>query len=383
MLTFSDFVDHVVAYGGSDASRQASVNHRRAVLNAYTQLPTVHDWSYYWDILRISTSASYSTGSLSYDHTGGATERRLTLTDGTWPSWAALGHVRINDVPYNVAARVSDTVLTLSEDSNPGADTTADEGYWSLLRDTYSLPIGFVAGDEVVTNEVGGVLQYVHPRDWSSSRRVNTGPGRPVIYTYTGDRTTYGRQVIHFWPPTDQVYAIDLLYRKRPRPMVYDRVEDGLVTVAADSTSLTGDGTRFLSNHVGSVIRLSLDSETRPTGNDGLNPAVFETLIAGYTSSGAITLTDAAPQAFSGVAYSISDPCDIEPHTHEVYFYRECERQFRNVSRTEATKQELVEYDLAIERAREADMKSTTPRAAMRRQTERSGLRYHPRGPDD
>lgn len=45
MLTFADLVDHIVSYGGSDATRQASQSHRLAVLNAYTMLPTIHDWS--------------------------------------------------------------------------------------------------------------------------------------------------------------------------------------------------------------------------------------------------------------------------------------------------------------------------------------------------
>lgn len=381
MLTFADLVDHIVSYGGSDATRQASQSHRLAVLNAYTMLPTIHDWSYFWKIYRIATSGSYNTGTVEYDHTGGAIERQLTLSGGTWPTWASLGHVRINDTPFVIQSRVSGTVLQLSAESNPGADLAAGTTY-TLLRDTYSMPENFVAGDEIVTNEVGGVIIYVHPRDWSSSRRVNSGPGRPQIYTYTGDITTYGRQVIHFWPPTDTVYNIDLLYRSKPRAMVYDRVEDGTVSVSSSGTTVTGVGTRFLSAHVGSVIRFANDALTAPTGQKGLNPFIFETLVTGYTSPTSITIQDAAPLDFSGVAYTITDPCDLEPSTHEVYFLRECEAQFRLITRMDTKRDEAVAYDLAIERAREADQKNMSPRAAMRYKTQRSGLKYHPRGPD-
>lgn len=382
MITFADLIDHVLAYTGVDATRASSQNQRRAVLNAYTLLPTVHEWSYYLDILRIATSASYSTGSLAYDHTGGATERRLTLTGGTWPAWAALGSVRINDIPYVVSARVSDTVLTLSSESNPGEDTTADEGDWTLFRDTYSLPENFIGGDETVTNESGGVVQFVHPRDWSSSRRVQTGPGRPVIYTYTGDRTNTGRQVIRFWPPTDAVYSIDMLYRRKPRAMVFDYITDGTVSITSGNNTLTGVGTRFRSDHVGSVVRLALDATEPPTGYKGLNPYIFETTIASYTSGTSVELTEAPTQDFSGVAYVISDPADIEPSTHEVYLLRECERQMRMVARMDTKRDEAVEYDLSIERARETDAKNTAPRASGRWQAGRSGLRYHPRGAD-
>lgn len=382
MLTFSDLVDHVLAYLGTAATRAQSENHRRAVLNAYSMLPTVHEWTYYWTIFRIQTSASYSTGTLAYDHTGGATERRLTLTGGTWPSWAALGHVRINDVPYDIEARVSDTVLTLSELSNPGADTTSDEGYWAILRDTYSLPANFTGGDETVTNEIGGVLNFVHPRDWSSSRRVNTGPGRPQIYTFTGDPTTYGRTAVRMWPPPDAVYNIDMLYRRKPRAMVFDQVDDGLVSVTAADATVTGDATRFAAAHVGSVIRLSSSADVAPTGPAGLNPAVFETTIASFTSTTSVELTDAPTQSLAGVKYVISDPADIDPVTQEQYLLREIEKHARLVARVEPLRQELAEYDLAIERAREADTKSTAPRAALRYKRERSGLKYFPRGSD-
>lgn len=382
MITFADLIDHVLAYSGTDATRASSQNQRRAVLNAYTLLPTVHEWCYYLDILRIATSASYNTGSLVYDHTGGASERMLTLTGGTWPSWAALGSIRINDIPYVVSSRQSDTVLILSAESNPGADLTSAEGRWILFRDTYSLPENFVGGDEIVTNENGGVLHFVHPRDWAGSRRVQTGPGRPVVYTYTGDRTTYNRQVIRLWPPSDAVYSLDMLYRRKPRAMVFDYVTDGTVSIASGDNTLTGVGTRFRSDHVGCVVRLALDATEPPTGYKGLNPYIFETTIASYTSGTSVELTDAPTADFSGVAYVISDPCDIETATHEVYLLRECERQMRMVARMDTKRDEAIEYDLALERARETDAKNTSQRAEMRWQAGRSGLRYFPRGAD-
>ena len=34
-------------------------------------------------------STAYLTGTVAYDHQGGTYDRLLTLTDGTWPAWAA------------------------------------------------------------------------------------------------------------------------------------------------------------------------------------------------------------------------------------------------------------------------------------------------------
>lgn len=68
----------------------------------------------------------YTTGTIIYDHTGnGSGERVVILTGGTWPALAATnGRISISGTWYDVAARVSDTVLQLNSgaSNNPGSD---------------------------------------------------------------------------------------------------------------------------------------------------------------------------------------------------------------------------------------------------------------------
>lgn len=69
---------------------------------------------------------TYSTGTVVYDHTGGANERQLTLTSGTWPTWAKLpGRIFINNDWYSLDTRVSDSIVTLRITDNPGSDVSS------------------------------------------------------------------------------------------------------------------------------------------------------------------------------------------------------------------------------------------------------------------
>ena len=136
MTTYKDLTDHLVDYLGSTVSGENERLARNAVQNAYRECCTTHRWAYYYAKGRLNTVAPYTTGTVAYDDTGGAYERLLTLTGGIWPSWAAYGHVLVNNVPYQIAERIDDTRVTLTEMTNPGADVAAGT--------TYSLRRGYV-----------------------------------------------------------------------------------------------------------------------------------------------------------------------------------------------------------------------------------------------
>lgn len=75
------------------------------------------------------TIFSYNTGTVSYDHTGGSSERLVTLSGGSWPAWLDTDcALTIAGVRYAIASVNSSTVLQLGADSstkaanNPGSD---------------------------------------------------------------------------------------------------------------------------------------------------------------------------------------------------------------------------------------------------------------------
>ena len=146
--SYHDVIDHLLDhFGGLEGGRNVKMA-KRAILAAYRSLPTVYNWSYYYKRGRVASVAAYSTGTIAYDHTGGTYERQATLTSGTWPSWAARGILRINDIDYDVHERISDTVVTLSVNSNPGADVASSTTY-TLSRDAYPLPFDFQSADQL------------------------------------------------------------------------------------------------------------------------------------------------------------------------------------------------------------------------------------------
>ena len=164
--SYHDIVDHLLDYfGGLEDGRNIKMS-KRAILSAYRQLPTLYNWSYYYKRGRVTSVAAYSTGTVAYDHAGGTYARQVTLTGGTWPSWAARGIVQISNVSYDVHERKSDTVITLSVNSNPGADLTAGTSY-KLSRDAYPLPVDFQSTDQLRNVTKNWTWQsYVSPGEW-------------------------------------------------------------------------------------------------------------------------------------------------------------------------------------------------------------------------
>lgn len=377
MLTYADMLDHVLAYAGTDAGANASARNRSAVQAAFATFPGKHEWAYLWTVGRVNTDAPYSTGTVAFDLTGGLYERMLTLTGGTWPTWAALGYVVIANIPYAVESRKSGTVLTIKPEMCPVADITAGTTF-DIRHDQYALPSDFVGVDEVVINDVGLVLEYQHPRDWSSQRRVNTGPAQPVAFSLIGANSTPGQMRLTLWPAPDSTYAVDFLYRRKPRTMVYADVSAGLASGTASGTTITGSGTAFLTQHVGSIIRLGADNQDAPTGIRGNNPAIFESTITTFTSATSVAVADSLPQDFDQVKYQISDPVDIEEVGMSEYILREMENQFRTLARMKKTDQDAQAYALAFTQALEADSRYSGRQASQRFQNRRSGFVHYP-----
>lgn len=363
LTTWNDASNRVLDYLGENATKLAVRDAKRTVLDAYRELATAHRWSYFYNSLRIDTVASYTTGTVSYTHTGGAFERLVTLTSGTWPSWAANGKIVINSIVYEVATRESNTQLTLSVNKNPGANVAAGTSY-TLYRDTFPLPVDFVSADEFVNGTNNAELEYVHPSHWH--RRQHTAPhvATPTQYTFMGSNDHLGAMAVAFYPPPDAAYALDAVYQRRPRPLLVEDYHAGTVTNTANSTTITGTGTTFTSGHVGSVIRLSANNVDLPTPLWGANPYVQERMITGFTNATTITVDSAIATAYTGVKYLISDPLDIEEGAMMTALWRCLEKQ-GTIARIMKNQMEAERAWLqALLAAREADSRNFARRVA-------------------
>lgn len=378
--TYADVVSHLMDYLGAATDGAAERAARMAVQNAYKELPTLRRWNYFYQRGRIATVAPYTTGTIEYDHTGGTYERQVTLTSGTWPTWAAQGCLVIDNVVYDVAERKSSTVITLTPAANPGADVAALTTY-TLYRDTYPLPVDFQAADLMQNIGHALLVTYQKPGTWMGMQSIFHGPATPRCYTVTGDPNYIGALAARFFPPPDQAYNFDFIYTRRPRQLDFLEIVAGTVSVTSGSTTVTGSGTAFASLHAGNIIRFSDTNTDKPTGLGGTHPATLTRAVQSVTTATTLVLDADPQQNLSGVAYSISPPIDIEEGAMWTFFLRLCERHMRIIKRMKTTADEERQYREAQILAYEADSRDYSPRAAGDAIYHRSRLDM-PAGPD-
>lgn len=349
MTTFDDLVRYCMTYLAKDASSVPDA--KKIVLQAYRAIANKREWSYFKRFLRLNTVMFQDVGTLQYTQS----TLTATLTGGTWPTWAPLGTLRINNVWYNINAIIDSTDIKLSESNNPGVDLPAGT-YYALYQDMYPLPYDFVSIINMEWSAGTNCPAYIDPEEWSNLSTLVTGPAAPYYYTIYGDRRYYGLRQLRFYPPPDLVYPLNIIYNGRGRPMHIQNYNTGTASIMSGSTTVTGVGTVFTSSMIGAVIRFSENNVDYPTGYDDFNPAIVERVVVSVTNATTILMDQPADATLSAVLYQISDPCDIAQGAMENYLLREIDKQARLTMRSKTTGQEeQMEYDRALEEAQEAD----------------------------
>lgn len=380
LYTYKDAVDHALQYLGADVTTQSRADARAAVLKALNNLSKAHPWSYFYDRARINTVAPYSTGTVTFDLTGGTYERQLSLSGGSWPTWATYGNVVIGEVVYEVAEYISTSILTLAANNCPAEDVAAGTSY-RLYRDTYNLPVGFVSCDRMLNTSNGGYLSYVHPREWLERQRISLTTGQPTGWTLTGDPNYAGLLAVRFVPAPDAAYAFDALYQRQPRPLYIEEFKTGTVSVSSGTGTVTGTGTGWTSKLAGSVIRFG-DTTNYPTGLVGAYPYQYERVIMEVTSATALTLDGVIPENLVGVKYTISDPVDIEPVTMLTAFQRGVEREIAISKRMKDRDLAEQAWRMELTEAKSAEGRILERRAAGASPAYITRLADMPLGPD-
>lgn len=357
LTTYRDAIEHLLDYNGADVETHSERFARRAVQQAMTEMAGKRSWTYYYQHGRINTVAQQTDGTLEYDHTGGTYERMVTLTGATWPTWATFGCLRIGLNVYEIAEIKSSTVATLTSALNPGADIAALTTY-TLYRDTYPMPIDFLSADQVHDLSRSTTLTKMHPSEWLDSQRCWSNLSAPNFWTYMADPNYFGAIAMKLSPPPDQAYPLDYIYRRLPRQLNVSEYSVGRATCSTATTTVTGIGTAWSSKHVGSVIRFSDVASEKPTGIAGAWPFTVERIVVSVTNATTIVIDTFPNESLANVAYSISDPVDIEHGAMYSYFLRECERQLRIIRRIAANGDEERQHQQAFILACEADNRS-------------------------
>jgi len=364
LFTFQDAVHHCLDFIGGENSSQGIRHARIAAIDALRELHTASMWSYLYTLGRLVTSAPYSTGTIFYDHTGGTFERMITLTGGTWPTWAAYGTIVISGIPYDVDERKSDTVITLTDTANPGADVTAGTTY-NIYRDNYILPADYKSGFTFEANSQWHGMEYVHPKDWIFNRTRTSGAesGTPLIYTIMGDTDVKNRLGLRCYPFPAESLNYDYIYARKPIDLSIFEYKTGTVTTSAGSATIDGSGVSWNATMVGTVMRIkAVDTtvadgvaETGPLGFDRSAYYVHESIVKSVTDSDTLVLVDPIPETLSGVKYVISSLVDVEGQSMLTAFNRLLEKQIAIKMNMESKGEYINLARSAILQAREAD----------------------------
>lgn len=196
------------------------------ILNdAMNMVSKAHEWSFLHRAGIVSLVGAYSTGTVEVTN-GSAT---VTLTGGTFPSWVASGEIRINNVPYAISTRDSNTQVTL--DHTYGDDSASGLAY-VVYQDTYSLPTdtigvrdfywgnGWEWGSTPVPFDHIVEQKSMYPLSSSRSYYHAIADGKVVLYPYPSDNRdiviSYQKRMGKFSSASDvvdfDVIHLDLLH---------------------------------------------------------------------------------------------------------------------------------------------------------------------------
>jgi hypothetical protein len=328
LLTYEDCVNHLADVFDAVLSNTVKLGRlaRIAVDSVYRDFPYRYNWRYYQRRATFETVASYSTGTIEYDHTGGSSERLVTLTTGTLPSWTKFGRIIIDDVAYRIATNPSSTTLTLYEEDNPGDDVAAGTTY-TLYRSEYPFPADFRRNIRLydTTDEIEIPLVL-----FGESQRLQVGvdktpdtPRRAYIRN-TGDYM--GVWSIEFMPPPSAARTYDLSYEAKPRDILTVSYSTGTVSTSGTTATFSSSGLPA-SVLPGAVVRFSADA-TAVTNKFGSNPFIEQRILVAKTSATVWTLDQALTTDATSDAYSVSDPIDVHPGAMTTAFLRAIEAEF-------------------------------------------------------
>ena len=168
-----------------------------------------HQWTFLRPVTTLTTTTTYSTGTVA------VASGVVTLTTGTWPSWAASGELTVSGSTYAVSTRDSSSQITLVDTSV----TVAAGATYSLNQITYSAADNFGGLDGPMTFNTGSGKREILVVGEGAIREMKAGyigsstaPPRYVAVRPISTPLTGQRHQFLFFPNPDAVYIITYRY---------------------------------------------------------------------------------------------------------------------------------------------------------------------------
>jgi len=306
-LTAQDLQDTLVRMTGGKADQETVLDIRRAIRQALWDVSSSHQWPYYHDYYHLLADAPYTTGTVTYT----ASTRRLTISGGTWPSWAAYGVIILDTKHARLESRTSATVATVS-----AADAPADDysGSFTLYRYQFELDhtLNLYKFGRLLVDQTA-VLDYVPPDLFETDARRShlTSGGRPRQFTVSRG-PTIGRTTLSIWPWPSEAMRFRFGYLRHPRDIKVWEYDTGVVTTTETSSTVAGTDTSWTSDHVNCLLRIGSNRNAAPTSRDGRNPPLAEVLVRSVQSATTLVTASEVLASTQNVAHTLSDVLDLD-----------------------------------------------------------------------
>jgi hypothetical protein len=308
--TAQDVVDYLLSATGGGAQDGEHRALRQAVIHGAREVLHARDWLWHTKTGTFTAQQLQTTGTLVL----GSDQITVADATGIFPG-------RILDCPpqfFTTSPRVvsvAGNVVTVDKPS------LANGSLITLLIQTYyDLPPDMRDIDALVTDTVGTLHTYITPREWQRLEVNTRGAGEPFYYTIMRSDINPDRFQIRFVGVPTSPLIFHFTYRYQPKMLKYMGYEpicrQGTVTVTASGTgsAVTGTGTAFEADMVGTMLRLgTVNHEAEPLG--ALRPFLAEAEITEFTTATAIATAVPLPAA-TGVKYAISDILDCSPQMY-------------------------------------------------------------------
>jgi hypothetical protein len=321
IFTLHDLVHRLALRSSSNQTPRMNALFVRAIQDAIRGLPSKHDWNYFRRQVRLKTSPRAGL-SVTYDHTGGAHERLLTVTDGVLPADAMFGEIRIGNTTYRILNRISDTEATLEDNFSLSEDFT---GNCTWERRAYRFSREVVKVHYLHNISRNSPITLLSTQEFASLTHNGWGYGQVTHYTFQNHGGWFGESEFVLLPSPTVSETIEASVTVTPLVPHINEVSGSGAEATSGSFSVSVPGAEFSNRLIGCIFRLGRDA-VQPINLDSSNWD-FQAFVVGVPDSETLLLSEAAPET-TVRGYCISSPIDVESSAMLEYVEDEAYHQY-------------------------------------------------------
>lgn len=346
--TFTDQIQRLSLVHPVDEQQRALKLMRAAIRDVYKEFPLSHQWSCLNRSCLLYLQEPYTTGTVAISGT------TVTLSGGTWPTWAGDGILLVGDERFQVIERQSGTVLRLDSRHSLGEALSGE--YFELALARYSLPSDFGQLVGAYRTEAEVLLPAIYEREWSNAFAQFTETATPLYCQVVGVRG--GALRLELTPAPSEAEYVRVDYRSVFRPFGTGRYATG--TIAISGRTVTGTGTVFPTDAEGMVLRVG-SANNEPTDLEGESPYTAAYTVARRVDDTSLILTEDATTVAAGAMFTLDDPIDIDPNSMLSAFDLAVEARFARLAQLDVRIDAETRADLAFRRAKAMDHRPNVP----------------------